>query len=65
MGFAQMEREAVRPEYLKTQVLNDPHAPGLWRVNGPLSNFEPFYKTFGVTKRDKLYRPHPSRARMW
>jgi len=59
------EREAVRPEYLKTQVLTDPHAPAPWRNNGPLSNFEPFYKTFSVKKDDKLYRPSSSRASMW
>lgn len=64
-GFAQMEREAVRPEYLKTQVLTDPHAPGPWRVNGPLSNFEPFYKTFIVKKPHQLHRPPRSRAQMW
>ena len=65
LGFAQMEREAVRKEFLKTQVLTDPHAPAPWRINGPLSNFEPFYKIFGIKKGDKLYRHPSSRSSMW
>ena len=64
-AFAQMEREIVRPEFLKMIVLNDPHAPLPWRTNGPLSNFEPFYKTFNLKKGDKLYRGPKHRAEIW
>jgi putative endopeptidase len=65
LGFAQMEREVARPEGIKMRALTDPHAPAPWRINGPLSNFEPFYKTFGIKKGHKLHRPSSSRAQIW
>jgi putative endopeptidase len=65
LGFAQMERELARPETTKMRALTDPHAPAPWRINGPLSNFEPFYKTFGVKVGHKLYRGPKSRAQAW
>ncbi len=65
LGFAQMERELARPEYRKLAALTDPHAVAVWRINGPLSNFEPFYKAFGLKKGDKLYRTPSSRAQIW
>lgn len=64
-GFAQMERELTRPEYQKMQVLTDPHAPAFTRINGPLANFEPFYKLFNVKKTDKLYKDPKKRAKIW
>ncbi len=65
LGFAQMEREMTRPEVAKMHALTDPHAAGHWRINGPLSNFEPFYEAFGVKKGHKLYRDPKSRAQIW
>lgn len=64
-AYAQQEQELKRPEILKMFTLVDPHAPPEWRINGPLSNFEPFYKTFGVKKGDKLYRDPKTRAQIW
>ena len=65
LGFAQMEREVARPETIKMRALTDPHAPAPWRINGPLSNFEPFYQTFTLKKGDRLYRAPSSRAQIW
>lgn len=65
LGFAQMEREVARPETLKMRALTDPHAAAFWRINGPLSNFEPFYEAFGLKKGDKLYREKKDRAEIW
>ncbi len=65
LGFAQMERELARPEVLKMRTLTNPHAAPAFRINAPVSNFEPFYKTFGVTKKDKLYRAPNKRAEIW
>ena len=64
-AYAQQECELRRPEFQKMVLLTDPHAPAFWRVNGPLSNFEPFYKAFKVKKGDKLYREPKSRAQIW
>lgn len=65
LGFAQMERELARPESIKMRALTDPHAPAPWRINGPVSNFEPFYKAFDVQKENKLYRDPKTRAEIW
>lgn len=65
LGFAQYEREIERKEFKKMAALTDPHAPAPWRINGPLSNFEPFYKAFDVKKGNKLYRTPRSRAQIW
>jgi putative endopeptidase len=65
LGFALFERELSRPEFVKMQVLTDPHSPGIFRINGPVSNMEEFYTAFGVKKGDKLYREPKSRAKIW
>jgi putative endopeptidase len=64
-GFAQMERELARPEVKKLHALTDPHAEASWRINGPLSNFEPFYEAFALSQKDKLYRKPETRAQVW
>lgn len=65
LGYAQVWRLVDRPESMRTRITTDPHSPEEFRVNGPLANFEPFYKAFGVTDQHKLYRPADQRARIW
>ncbi len=65
LGFAQQERELARPEFLKMIALNDPHSPAEFRVNGPLSNFGPFYETYQVKKGHRLFREPLYRAKIW
>ncbi len=65
LGFAQCWRLINRPEMMRTRITTDPHSPEQFRVNGPLSNFEPFYKTFGVTDKNKMYRKPEDRVKIW
>lgn len=65
LAFAQMWRTKIRDEALRTRINTDPHSPGEFRTNGPLSNFEPFYEAFGVKPGDKMYRPDSLRAKIW
>mgnify|MGYP000322984000 CR=1 FL=1 len=65
LAFALFERENARPEFTKKQVLTDPHSPGEFRINGPVSNFEEFYKTYGITKTDGHYRKPSDREMVW
>lgn len=65
LGFGLFERENRRPEAEKSQVLTDPHSPGIYRINGPASNLPEFYEAFGVTKNSKLYRTPADRAKIW
>lgn len=43
----------------------DPHSPEMYRVNGPVANFDPFYAAFNVKEGDKLYIKPENRARIW
>lgn len=65
LGYAQVWRIKVRDETQRVGVQTDPHSPEKFRVDGPLSNFDPFYATFGVKPGQKLYRPEAERARVW
>ncbi len=65
LGYAQVWRLIDRPESMRTRITTDPHSPEEFRVNGPLANFEPFYQAFGVTEKNKLYRPAGQRAKIW
>ncbi|HWH15973.1 MAG TPA: M13 family metallopeptidase [Candidatus Paceibacterota bacterium] len=65
IGFSLFEREHSKPEYTKMQVLTDPHSPAVFRINGPLSNFDAFYRTYGVQKGDALYRAPKDRETVW
>ena len=65
LGFANIWAGEIRPKAAAQRIITDPHSPGLYRVNGPMSNFDPFYKAFNVTEKDALYRPDSLRARIW
>lgn len=65
IGFSLFERENCRPEFTKMQVLTDPHSPGVFRINGPLSNFEKFYAAYNLKKGDKHFRATKDREMVW
>lgn len=65
ISWATIWRTKYRDEALRTQVLTDPHSPGMFRANGPLTNFPPFYEAFNVKEGDKMFRPDSARVRIW
>lgn len=65
LGFAQLWRLINRPQTVLVLIHTDPHSPEMYRINGPLSNFEPFYKTFNVTETNSMYRKPAERAKIW
>jgi putative endopeptidase len=65
LSWATIWRVKYRDETLRTQVLTDPHSPGMYRANGPLSNYAPFYQAFGVKEGDKMFRPEVERVKIW
>jgi putative endopeptidase len=65
MGWAQAWRMKGREEYLRRQVLADPHAWAEFRANGPLGNIPAFYDAFGVKPGDKLYIAPEKRVKIW
>jgi len=65
LSWAQVWRGKAKPETSMELIKTDPHSPGIWRCNGPLSNFEPFYKAFNVKEGDKMWRADSVRAKIW
>ena len=65
MGWAQAWRAKARENYLRQQVLADPHAWAEFRANGPLGNIDAFYTAFNVRPGDKLYRAPDARVKIW
>ncbi len=65
LAWAQVWRNQVREATALQRLESDPHAPGLWRTNGPLSNMEEFYEAFAVRPGDDMYRDPASRVSIW
>jgi putative endopeptidase len=65
MSFAQIWRIKNRDETMKLRLTTDPHSPEQFRINGPLSGFEPFYKAFNVQPNNKMYLPVEKRVNIW
>ena len=65
LSWARIWREVQRPEAERLQIATNPHAPGKWRVNGPLSNMPEFKQAWGCKDGDALVRPDSLRARIW
>jgi putative endopeptidase len=65
MGWAQAWRTKAREQYLRQQVMADPHAPAEFRANAPLGNIPGFYEAFSVKPGDKLYREPEKRVKIW
>jgi putative endopeptidase len=65
IAYAQSWREHSRPERLRSRVLTDPHAPAVWRTNGPVSNMAAFAKAFGCKPGDPMVRPAALVPRIW
>jgi putative endopeptidase len=64
-SIARIWRVKVRDEYMRTYVVTNSHSPAMWRVNGPLMNFDPFYAAYGVKPGDKNYKAPEERIKIW
>jgi|TARA_R110002020_G_scaffold4110_1_gene18204 putative endopeptidase len=65
LSIARIWRVKTRDEFLRNYVATDPHSPPIWRVNGPLMNFSPFYEAFDVKEGEANYRPEEERIKIW
>ena len=65
LSWAQIWRVNATDEFLRKQVMTDPHSPGQFRVNGPLANMPQFYKAFNCTAADAMVIPESERIRIW
>ncbi|MDZ4709187.1 MAG: M13 family metallopeptidase [Saprospiraceae bacterium] len=65
LGFSLGWLGHTREEPLRNQILDDVHSPGKYRVNGPYSNIDEFYKAFDVNPGDTMYRADNIRVKIW
>jgi len=65
IGWAQAWRGKVTDDYVRKQVVSDPHSPRRFRVLGPTRNIDAWYEAFGVKPGDAMYLPPDQRVRIW
>ncbi len=65
LSWAQVWRANITPEYAAQLVVVDPHSPGMYRCNGPVSNIDAWYKAFDVQSSDAMYKPESARIKVW
>ncbi|MES1197571.1 MAG: M13 family metallopeptidase, partial [Pseudomonadota bacterium] len=65
MAFAQIWRENIRDQRVRSQVLSDPHSPSEFRCNGTVHNMDQWYAAFNVQAGDKLYLAQADRVQIW
>jgi putative endopeptidase len=65
LSIARIWRVKTRDAFLRTYLNTNPHSPAMWRVNGPLMNFVPFYRAFNLQPGDKNYKAEAERVKIW
>lgn len=65
LGWAQAWRGKVTDDYVRRQVVSDPHSPRQFRVNGVVRNVDAWYDAFGVKPGDELYVAPEARVHIW
>jgi len=65
LSFAQVWENSIRDEALRMRIKTDPHSPGKWRVNAPLSNMPEFWEAFGVKPGDPMRMPDDKIVKIW
>ncbi len=64
VSWATIWRQNTTDEWLRLIVNSDPHSPGNYRCNGPLSNFSPFVEAFAFESAPMM-RPEEDRVEIW
>jgi putative endopeptidase len=65
LGWAQAWRGKAREDYIRKQVVSDPHSPRAFRVIGPTRNIDEWYSAFGVKPGDIYYLDPDQRVHIW
>ena len=65
ISLGQIWRSKLKEEAQRFRIAEDPHSPPMYRVNGPVMNFTPFYEAFKVQPGDKMYLPDSARIKIW
>ena len=65
LNWATVWRNQIRDDTLRVNLNTDPHAPGRFRVLGPLSNLPEFQSAFGCGAGSAMNRPEAERPSIW
>jgi len=65
IAWGQFRGDAVRPEFARTMVQNDPHPIAKYRVIGPVSNLPEFQRAFACPANAPMVRPAGDRCSVW
>lgn len=65
LAWSQIWRNNIRKENLMLRLKVDPHSPGKYRVNGPLSNIPDFIESFKIKENSPMARPENARVKIW
>ncbi|KWS02468.1 Peptidase, M13 family [Lysobacter capsici AZ78] len=65
LSWGQIWKGKYRDEALLNLIKTNPHSPSQYRANGPLRNFDPWYKAFDVKPEDKMFVAPEQRVRIW
>lgn len=65
ISYAQLWKINYTDAEMKNRIANDPHSPGMYRVNGPLMNCPEFFTSFDVKEGDKMRNTVGKVAKIW
>lgn len=65
ISYAQLWKIKYTDEEMKNRIANDPHSPGMYRVNGPLKNCPEFFEAFDVKEGRSMRNDVKKVARIW
>jgi putative endopeptidase len=65
LSWGQIWKGKYRDEALLNLIKTNPHSPSQYRANGPLRNFDPWYRAFDVKPEDKMFVAPEQRVRIW
>ncbi len=65
LAWAQIWRQNITPQNQMVRINTDPHSPGRWRTNGPVSNMPEFAQAFGCKPGNPMVRGDAVRATLW
>jgi putative endopeptidase len=65
IAYSQSWRHKDRDGRLRAQLLSNPHAPPLYRVDGCIRNDDGWYAAFLIAPTDKYYLAPEARVRLW
>lgn len=65
LGWAQAWRGKVSEDFVRKQVVSDPHSPRQYRAGGPARNIDAWYEAFNIQPGDSMYIAPENRVRIW